>query len=245
MGIMWPGSVVLDAKGNPALRDDGTPLRRPAFNMTGMERRRARPSPLVVVWLSEYLEGEAERLGTEQEERARKRRYPNRNAPSTPEESLAQNINAMRAEMAVGLALGGEHREPRTERDQFKGPDIGSFYQVRSTGKYDRNLLYEHHDNPLHPYILVVSQGRYKMLFIYGWMYGHECKRPTWKRKGRESWKVPPSALHPMPTLPADPDPKYQHFHPIWEPLSPLAIRVIEDDKKRAKSFLFRTPLGT
>jgi len=89
--------------------------------------------------------------------------------------------------------------------NSFKGADLGSNIQVKSSKNPNSCLIFRCDDNPKHNYVLVTCAG--DVFTIVGWIPGVEAKKDCWYTNAQcpsrpKQYFVPQSALLDIKTIP-------------------------------------------
>lgn len=115
-----------------------------------------------------------------------------------PDIAWQRNIEGTLGELALSLHTG--HPWDGALGD-FSARDVGP-YQVRAT--HDGGSLILHHDDSDEQAFVLAQVGSLPEVFLAGWAYGHEVKRPEhWRDDVRfPAFFLKRRLLRPMDTLP-------------------------------------------
>lgn len=127
------------------------------------------------------------------------RKHRNKFAP--PEDPFGIHVLGSMGEMAAAKALGMYYGGTV---NQFKKPDIGELYQIRTSNKPDQPMVVRDGDADDEVFIMVT--GPAPTFTLKGWLWGKEAKKEKYIRNpgGRgPAYFVGQDELHPMSELPA------------------------------------------
>lgn len=151
------------------------------------------------VFVGELRQKEAERLGhTDRHGADMEDGFNIHIMGATGEVAFCKSINLCRV-------WNGRLVYPILTVNAGKAPDFGKNIQVRTRSRQSYELIVRDDDSDDQVHVVTVQGSQ--LWTVKGWVWGHEAKRPEWKKNhgGRgDAWFVPDDALHDLSEIPQD-----------------------------------------